>query len=126
MLITAQYILALILFLFLVLHFCILFRLIPYDFVWGARLQSVKEMYRFETVSIIVNAILIIIVLSSLSLFPWQGSDTFYKITFGLFAILFIFNCFANALSKNKFEKMLFTPVTIVMALLSIYIALNI
>jgi hypothetical protein len=51
----AQYGILIILSFFLVLHFCIILKIIPRKIVWGNRLKSDKEMYRFETLSIIIN-----------------------------------------------------------------------
>ena len=48
----AQYGLVLILSVLLVFHFLILLKIVPYNIIWGGRLKSNKEMYRFETVSI--------------------------------------------------------------------------
>jgi cellulose synthase/poly-beta-1,6-N-acetylglucosamine synthase-like glycosyltransferase len=50
----AQYGILIILSFLLVLHFCIILKIIPGKIVWGNRLKSDKEMYRFEIVSIIL------------------------------------------------------------------------
>lgn len=55
MLIIAQYGLLIILSIFLVFHCLILCKIIPYNILWGGRLKSDIEMYRFETVSILIN-----------------------------------------------------------------------
>ena len=49
--------------LFLIWHFIILLKLIPYNLVWGGRLKSDKEMYRFEIFSILINALFVIVIL---------------------------------------------------------------
>ncbi|MCW3094368.1 MAG: hypothetical protein JWP81_5437, partial [Ferruginibacter sp.] len=41
----AQLALLILLSLFLVLHFIIIIKLMPYNLVWGGRLKSDKEMY---------------------------------------------------------------------------------
>ena len=46
------------LFLIVLFHFCIIFKIIPYNIAWGGRLQNDSEMYFFETISILINAFL--------------------------------------------------------------------
>lgn len=123
MLIAAQYILLILLFALLILHALILIKVIPYNLVWGSRLKSTSEMYRFEITSILINAIIIIIVLETTTLLNFNISLNLLKIAFWIMAFLFSVNTIANIFSKNKIEKMLFTPITIIMTLLSIYIA---
>lgn len=123
MLIAAQYILLFLLFAILILHTLILLKVIPYNLVWGSRLKSISEMYRFEIASLLINAILFLIVLETTTLLNLNISLNILKIAFWIMAFLFSVNTIANIFSKNKIEKMLFTPITIIMALLSIYIA---
>jgi hypothetical protein len=59
----AQYGILIILSFLLVLHFCIILKLIPSKIVWGNRLKSDKEMYRFEIISIIINIIFLFSIL---------------------------------------------------------------
>jgi len=40
-------------------HLCIMVKLIPYNIAWGGRLENDLQMYIFETISILMNAILI-------------------------------------------------------------------
>jgi hypothetical protein len=78
----AQYGLIIILAFFLVLHLLILLKVIPYNIVWGGRLKSVKEMYRFEIVSIIVNLLFLFIILIQSSIiaidFPQKMTNPDY------------------------------------------------
>ena len=42
-----------------IFHFAIITGLIPYQIVWAGKLNSVDEMYAFETVSIAINIFII-------------------------------------------------------------------
>jgi hypothetical protein len=121
----AQLGLLILLSLFLVLHFIILLKLIPYNLVWGGRLKSDKEMYRFEIFSILINSLFVFIILM-------QGGFLIIDIpkkiiTFALWLMtgLFLLNTLGNVTSKNKLEQRLFTPITILLAIFSLILALS-
>ena len=69
MICIAQLGLLILLSLFLVLHLIILLKLIPYNLVWGGRLNSDKEMYRFEIFSILIKLLFVIVILVQGSFF---------------------------------------------------------
>jgi len=122
----AQYGLLLLFALALVMHFCILLRVIPYDAVWGGRLKSVKDMYRFEFVSILVLIILTSFMLIVANLIPYSIPKNIKIVGLYIMAVLFLLNTFGNIVSKNKFEKIFFMPLTLIAFALSLYLALNI
>ncbi len=45
-----------------VLHILIISGVIPYQYVWGGRLESNEQMLRFESISMIINLFIIFIV----------------------------------------------------------------
>lgn len=120
----AQFGLLILLSLFLLMHFIILIKILPYNLVWGGRLKTDKEMYRFELFSILINALFIIVVLVQANL--WSIDIPKKIITFLLWLMtgLFLLNTFGNAISKNKLEQRLFTPLTLLLAVLSLCLAL--
>lgn len=121
----AQYGLIVILAVFLVFHFLIILKIIPYNIVWGGRLKSDKEMYRFETVSILVNAILLLVILAYSNMLPIALPKTATTIIWWVMAALFALNTVGNIVSKNKLEQRLFTPVTILLTIFSLILALS-
>lgn len=125
MLIIAQYGLLIILSVFLVFHFLILCKIIPYDIVWGGRLKSDTEMYRFETVSILINCFFLFVILVQASIFTFEFPKKIMTIFLWTMTILFLFNTVGNIISKNKIEQKIFAPVTIILTLLSLILALS-
>jgi hypothetical protein len=111
--------------LFLLLHFLILIKIIPYSVVWGGRLTSKRGMYRFEIFSILVNALFLIVVLVQARYMAIPISDKIVTYALWLMAALFLLNTLGNAVSKNKVEQSLFTPLTILLAMFSILLALS-
>jgi hypothetical protein len=106
------------------LHILILIKVIPYHLIWGGRLKTDKEMYRFEIVSILINALFVIIILVQAKIFAIDILEKVMTYALWLMTGLFVLNTWGNAISKNKLEKRLFTPVTIIMTIFSLILAL--
>lgn len=121
----AQYGFIIILSLSLVMHICIMLKIIPYHFVWGGRLKSDTEMVRFEFVSILVNLIFLFFILVQSGLLVVDFPKKIMTIILWIMAVLFLFNTAGNAVSKNKFERRLFTPITMALAIFSLILALT-
>ncbi len=121
----AQFGLIILLSLFLVLHFAILAKIIPYNLVWGGRLKSVKEMYRFEIFSILLNVLFVIVVLVQADLFALHTPKKILHVALWLMTGLFLLNTVGNAMSKNKLEQRVFTPITILLTIFSLILALG-
>jgi len=45
----------------LLFHLSIILKIIPYEITWGGRLKNDSEMYVFETISIVINLFLFLI-----------------------------------------------------------------
>ncbi len=121
----AQYGLLSILSLFLILHFCIILKIIPYNLVWGGRLKTDREMYRFEAISIGINLIFIFIMLIQAHFWVIDFPNRIMTILLWGMTALFLLNTFGNALSKNKVEQVLFTPLTILLTLFALILAIS-
>jgi hypothetical protein len=122
---TAQYGLLILLALFLLLHFIILLKIIPYNLIWGGRLKSDKEMYRFEIFSVLITSLFIIVVLVQANFCMIKIPHKIITVALWLMTGLFVLNTLGNVVSKNKIERLVFTPVTIAMAVFSLVLALS-
>ena len=121
----AQYGIIIILSIILVFHFCILFKIIPYNIVWGGRLKSDKEMYRFETVSVLINVFFLFASIVHSNFIRFDYPLMIMKIILWIMTILFAINTLGNIFSKNKLEQRLFTPITILLTIFSLILALT-
>lgn len=96
-------------------HFCILAKIIPYNIAWGGRLTTDIEMYAFETISIIINLFLILILsIKANFVKPILTKSTINSLLW-CFLILFLLNTIGNIFAKTNFEKF-FAIVTFVFA----------
>jgi hypothetical protein len=119
----AQYGLLIILSLFLILHICVLLKFIPYNIVWGGRLKSDIEMYRFEAISILINLFFLFVILVQSGFLVIGFPKIIMTVLLWAMTILFLFNTFGNIMSKNKIEQRLFTPITIILTIFSLILA---
>ena len=125
MITIAQFGLLILLSLFLLLHFTILIKIIPYNLIWGGRLKTDKEMYHFEFFSILINSLFIIVVLVQANILTIDIPKKLITYILWLMTALFLLNTLGNAISKNKLEQRLFTPATIFLAIFSLLLALS-
>jgi hypothetical protein len=121
----AQLGLLILLSLFLLLHLTILLKIIPYNIIWGGRLKTDKEMYRFEIFSILINSLFVIGVLVQADFLAIDIPKKIITYLLWLMTGLFLLNTLGNAISKNKLEQRLFTPATILLAIFSLVLALS-
>ena len=100
----------------IVFHLMVMMKFIPYAIVWGGRLQSEAEMLRMETVSIIMVVFFLMVVLAKTEIIrirvPGGFINTALWVMFGLSAA----NTIGNILSASYLEKIIFTPVTILIS----------
>jgi hypothetical protein len=101
--------------LIIALHLSILAGWIPYEYTWGGRLKTVQEMYVFESVSIIVNLLLILSLLAKGPYPPFKRTQRWVNIVLWVFFILFLLNTVGNLVAKTTFEKW-FALVTLLLA----------
>lgn len=100
----------------IVFHVLILLKVIPYAITWGGRLNNDKEMYTFESISIVINIILVLLILMKAkfmnSILPEKLLNGILWIFFGLFCL----NTLGNLFAKTNFEKS-FAVITLMSAL---------
>jgi hypothetical protein len=105
-------------------HFLVVFKIIPYNMVWGGRVQSLKQMYRFEVVSILLNIVFLIALLIIANIVKVAIPKTATTITLWVMLFVFTLNTIGNLLSKNKIEKIIFTPITAIISILTAILCL--
>lgn len=99
-------------------HLCVITQIIPYSIVWAGKLKTTEEMLVFETISIFVNLLLITLLLLK-SNYRQRGISN--KIVDGFlwfFVFVFGLNTIGNLMAESLFEKIVFTPLTLIFAIL--------
>jgi hypothetical protein len=108
----------------IVFHLLVLTKIIPYKMVWGGRLKSDTDMYKFEAVSLMVNLLFLFVLLVQSNYVALSIPSNILTYAFWGMAALFLLNTAGNLLSKNRMEQMIFTPITILLTLFSVVLAM--
>lgn len=102
----------------IIFHLLVLAGVIPFDMVWGGRLASEKDMYLFESASLAMNACFLCIVLVKVKALKVNIPGKAINAALWSMMVLFLLNTAGNLFSTNEMETMIFTPVTILLAVL--------
>ena len=110
--------------LFVVFHVLVILGVTPQNIVWGGRLTTKQELVQHELLSIVLMSVCILITL-------WKANYLPLKIriipTIGMWLLvpLFLFNTVGNIFAVTLFEKLVFTPMTIILAFFSLRMAIE-
>lgn len=109
----------------MVFHLLVVVGLVPFEIVWGGKLKTREEMHVFEGISLILNALMLSFVAADYGLFRITPSKGTRRFLFGLMSVLFALNTVGNLFSDNHLEKLIFTPLTFITAIVTARLALK-
>lgn len=121
----SAYAITLLLALVVVFHVFVIVGIIPYQIVWGGRINDRSQLIPFEILSILINIFLVLLVALKAGFIPIKINASVLRIFIWFMVILFLFNTLGNLFSKNDFEKYIFAPLTILLSLFSLRLALE-
>jgi len=81
-------------------------------------------MYRFEVVSILINFLFVLIILAYSDILLVDLSSKTIIAGLWIMTGLFALSTLGNFVSNNKVERMLFTPITLTLTILSLILIL--
>jgi len=106
-------------------HALILAQVVDYKNAWGGRLQSTEQMYAFEIFSILLQIVFAAIIYAKAYT---RKKNTIYKITKVLtfiIALIFLLNTVGNLFAIQLFERVVFTPLTLIASIVTLRIAIE-
>jgi hypothetical protein len=109
----------------MVFHLLVIIGIIPFSIVWGGRLKDASQMRIFEIFSIITNSIFLSVIGVKAGILKWKIKPLLIKIGLYLMSFMFMLNTLGNLMSKNTFEKVVFTPLTLISAFLCLLLAID-
>jgi hypothetical protein len=109
----------------IVFHLLVIIGIIPFEIVWGGRLKTRSQMLSFETVSILINVLMVMVVSFHSKLLKVNLHRWLLKGALWIMFVLFLANTLGNLFSINLFEKIAFTPLTFLLAVFSLRLALH-
>lgn len=107
----------------LIFHLCVLLEIISYEKVWAGKLESLDEMRVFETVSIVINLLLIAVLFIKSKNIKNNVSNKLVNAIIWVFVFLFALNTIGNLFSKSMIEQILGTALTFISSILCWIIA---
>lgn len=111
-------------FLAFLFHLLVMAGMVPSDIVWGGRVQSQDELIKMESLSLIILIFMaFLITLKARWIFRKIAGLSDYLVW--LIPILFFLNTLGNMQALNAMERLIFTPITLVLTLISLRIALE-
>lgn len=102
----------------MVYHTLILTGIVPYAIAWGGRLKTREEMLVFETISLMVNALMLVVVFLKTGRLSWKIRPKTLNAVLWFMCVLFFLNTIGNIFAINKIEQLVFTPLTLLLSLL--------
>lgn len=107
----------------IIFHGLAIFGIVPYQILWGGRLKNHHEMLVFETVSIVINGLMLVVVMIHKGVINKVISDKAVKIALWVMFLLFVINTIGNINAVSSWERYIFTPITLILALFCLRLA---
>ena len=104
----------------IIFHILVLLQIIPFNIAWGGRLETMQEIYVFESVSIAINLFLLWIVWLRAKNVKSKTVNIILWVFFGIFSL----NTIGNLFAQTTFEKY-FSILTLIFALLILKILIK-
>ena len=101
-----------------------LLSIIPYDIVWGGKMESKEQLIFFELLSFLIIALCMFLTLIKSKYLKISKLNKIAHYAMWLFSAYFLLNTLGNILAKTIFEKS-FAVISILLAILSLRLALE-
>lgn len=109
--------------LIVIFHFLVIFGIVPFQNVWGGRLKTHEEMLKFETASVVINLIFILVIMVKSGFWKLKTSPKIITIILWTMTFLFALNTIGNLFAVNNLEKYIATPITFLLSILCFILA---
>jgi hypothetical protein len=109
-----------------IFHILVLLGVIPADIVWGGMIQGVpSNLVTLETMALLLTLLFIIIIAAKTGYIRARKFSGTVNIGVWLIFAYLLLNTLGNLVSGVSFEKLLFAPVTILLALCAFRLAIE-
>lgn len=109
----------------LIFHLLVIVGIIPYSIIWGGKMKTHDDMLVMEGISIGINLFFLGIIFLRFSQRNNASLVNKLRIAFWLFFVLFTLNSLGNLFAETPTETLIFTPLTVMLAILSLRLALK-
>ena len=101
-----------------VFHLLVLLGVVPYDVVWGGRLEGARQMRTLELVSFAVNLVAISVVAMKVNFIKPVLPARHVTLLLWVLTFIFALNTVGNLFAITSTETFVFTPMTLIVAVL--------
>ncbi len=101
----------------IVFHLLVLMEFIPNEIVWGGRITVKEELYIFESISMFMNLLFLLIVSLKTEKIRIKHNLKLIQFLLWFMTIMFLLNTIGNLLAKTSTETLIFTPITFISAI---------
>jgi hypothetical protein len=116
MLAVAQFLAPILLVVAAIIHLGVLLQLLPHQMVWGSRIKSRRQLFNLGVPSLLANLFFLWVVVQAAEFIPVIIGGFWLKVLLWLMSILFALNTLGNISSPNTTEKLIFTPLAMLLA----------
>jgi hypothetical protein len=109
----------------LIFHFLVILKIIPYNIVWAGKIENDAQMNLFESISILINFILLTAILVKGNILRLKINRIIIQVILYIFVVIFALNTVGNLFAKMSLETYIFAPLTFISAFLCLRIALE-
>lgn len=106
-------------------HLAVIAGLVPIDMIWGGRLKTQEALYVFESISLVLNALMLWVVIIRMNYVKISVNPKVIRVVLWLMFLLFLLNTLGNLMAFNNLETYIFTPVTFLMVVFSLRLAIK-
>ena len=111
--------------LLIVFHVLVLMKVIPYQIVWAAQIDDSSTLLIYEGFAISLTALFVLIISMKIGYFMPRKFNKVVNAGVWFVFIYFLLNTIGNLTSGVTAEKLIFTPLTILMTLLAFGVAIE-
>ena len=108
-----------------IFHFFVMIDIIPYQMIWGGRIENKRQLIKIELISIIVNLIMILVIMIKKRLIRFSINPRYLQLVLWIMFVFFLLNTLGNMLSLNQVEKILFAPLTFLLSFFTLRLAIS-
>ena len=105
-------------------HLLVMLGVIPFEIVWGGRLTR-EKMIQFESASLLLNGVMLTVIGIYAGYVNLNVNPKILKGAFWIMVALFFLNTLGNLYSNNDLEKIIFTPVTMLLTVFCLRLAMD-
>lgn len=111
--------------LLIIFHILIMIRIVPYDIVWGGQIKDDVSLMKFEIFGLVTSFLFLVIVLVKVDYLRFTKFRKITNIAVWIIFVFFLLNTVGNLASGVTLEKLIFTPITIILSVLIFRLAIE-